>query len=253
MRKLLLTICIFSITLLSCDQTPGEPKGKVDNGMEYYFSIDDLKQPKVYHYKPANSNEPDMYWLLYAESSQGEEFLITDSYSLDSKGKVSHIEWLKERVTRQSAYVENYTMIYHGYQGSEVPMRSHIKSDVVFEGQLEKDDSFIWSYTMTVANTEGVKEQMQRTRSYTGNAVEIDFENKKVEALVFRDKYLINRTKFEKIIETTVYDQYSYYAKGIGMIYYKRTIGENTYEYKLNRIYKIEDSSIPETVRKAYN
>ena len=253
MREFLLSIIILSLTLLSCDDTPGNHKGKVDNGMDYYFPVDDLKEPKVYHYIPSNKNQPDLFWLISTKSSEGEEFLITDAYSIDSKGSVTHVEWLKERITLLSAYVEDYTMIYYGYQGSEIPMRSHIKSDVVFESLLEEDYGFIWSYTMSVANTEGVKEQMQRTRTYSGNAVEVDFQNEKIESLVFRDKYLINRTKYDELVETTVYNQYSYYAKNIGLIYYKRTVGEYTFEYQLNSICKIDDPKIPEAVRMRFN
>jgi hypothetical protein len=253
MKVLVLIISIFSLTLLSCEQTPGEPKGDVDNAMDYYFPIDDLKKPKVYHYKPGNPNERDMYWVLYVEDTLGEEFLITDSYSVDSKGVILHIEWLKEKITHQTAYIEDYTMIYYGYHDTEIPIRSHIKSDVVFQGQLEKNESFIWSYTMAVANTENVKEQMQRTRKYTGNALDFSFDKKKVKALVFKDKYLIHRTKFEKTIETAVYDQYSYYAKGIGLIYYKRIIGEKTFEYELKSIYDVNNPNVPDLIKEKYN
>lgn len=81
---------------MSCEQTPGISRGDVHNAMEYYFPIKDLKEPKVYHYKPGIPNEQDMYWVMYVEDTLDQKFLITDSYSVDLYGKTLHIEWLKE-------------------------------------------------------------------------------------------------------------------------------------------------------------
>jgi hypothetical protein len=131
-------------------------------------------------------------------------------------------------------------------------MRAHIKSDVVFQNTLNRGDSFIWGYKMSVANAEGVKEQMQRTRKYTGNAVSLDFNDTVVEALVFKDKYVIHRTKSEKSIESSIQDQLSYYAKDIGMIYYKRTVGENTFEFELKDIYSVENLNTPDRIKERY-
>lgn len=72
---------------------------------EYYYPIEDLKEPVVYHYKTDEELNEDVFWRLSKEIDNGITYLKSDVYSYDENGKLSKIEEAKEEITKKGAFI----------------------------------------------------------------------------------------------------------------------------------------------------
>ena len=254
MRIFILTIFIFLLSLVSCENPPGEPKGKVDNAMAYYFPIDELRDTKVYHYTPTKGDVSDMYWVLSVYDTLGKTIFNTTAYFETTNNKVRKGEWVKEEITANSSFIHEYMNYFYDNFGNKTRVRSRNTSTILYKNEIEKNTSFIWSYSAIDINSVGVKFEVKKRRTYTGNSSQISFNNQQIDALVFKDEFIIRKIKNETdVLSVEDFYQYSYYAKGIGLYKYKRFSEDGTFEYQLNHIYKIDDPRLPETIRKTFN
>jgi len=249
-----IVISLLVVFLCSCEDHPGEPKGKVNNAMDYYFPIEDLRDTKVYHYKPTNKANQEMYWVLSVHDTLGKTYMITDAYSKDVNGTAWKLEWMKEEITIDSAVVKDYIRYYYDDSRYITPIRATIQSPTTFRKELNKNSSVIWGYSANDPYSASVKEEMKRKRTYTGNSYETNFNNQKVEALVFKDQFIIRQIKNkDEVLSVEDFYQYSYYAKGIGLIKYKRFFDESTYEFTLVDIYSVDNQNVPDLIRNKYD
>lgn len=254
MKLSIIVISLLVVFLCSCEDNLGEPKDKVDNAMDYYFPIEDLRETKVYYFKPVQENEPGMYWVLSAHDSLNKTYLTTTVYAGKSVNHVHKIEWLREEVSADSSIMTDYVQYHYTYMGTRSTFRSRIFSPTVFINDLEENTSCTWGFKTAVPDSDYLKEEAKRKRTYTGNATTIDHMDQIEEALIFKDQFIFREINSRsEVVSVEDFYQYSYYAKNIGLFKYKRFIGDSTFEYKLHYIYNMDNQNLPELIKNKHS
>ena len=214
---LLIFICALAI-LFSCSE-------KFD-AKEYYFNPDAFKTSKVYTFRSVENPSKVHYWKI---TNTGDKELFT----IRNNSKNQLIDELKEQITDNGSQMISY-------------FKSHVTSDVWiqnFEFYPKKHDLMRWNLKETSVyegefNIKGDIFIMRREREFVEKTI-LNFKSKKYDALVFKDQFdspsIINLEDPKKATNwnesaNKIFLQYSYFAKGIGLIKYVREFDNGTSE-----------------------
>ena len=89
-----LIILIFILSGSTTLNYKSEDKRK--NYSKFYFPVEKLKTPKVYHFSRDGKWVDDLFWVMKTVKKGDKTYLLTDSYTMDSFKNLSHIESIKE-------------------------------------------------------------------------------------------------------------------------------------------------------------
>jgi hypothetical protein len=208
---------------------------------QYYFPVDSLAEAKVYHYSSLEGN-PDMYWVLSTITENGLTYMLTNSYSLNEDGTFKAVENIKEEIKKDGAYITAYTEFQKDHNGITFPAVATMNSDCVFKWSLKTTEPLIWSFETTNENNPDFLQKLSKTRNYTGNKVNVFFEDDSIQAIEFKDNFhmeMMNTSNGRN--RTYDFSQTSYYAQHIGMYKYIREFEGIIYSYELVEILSEEE------------
>jgi hypothetical protein len=175
-----------------------------ENIKDYYYSLEDLKTPKLFVYTCKEDSTRTQYWKMSANIDSN--FLITEAFN----SSFEQFEYFKEKFDTTGSKLVEYTMINEG--------------DRTFTTPLTRD-VFVWNpktkydYSVNYPNNDD-QILFRKTRSLNGKE-KIEIMGKKIEALQFKGVY---HYKSEQYKDSMEYWQHSYYAKGIGFVKYERQL-----------------------------
>ena len=211
MNKLILPILIFF-----CISFVG-PK---TDFREYYFPFDQFKEPKVYKYVDANDNKNTVYWRLSTEKRKSGTYFVTRAYDNNR----DQIEFFEEKITSEGLIVTNFTEIYD----TKNQKKGRIDKNQVY--MLKSTKSYVYKIYV-----DSGKYIFEKKRTPTDKKITKSFNGKNYDCIIMDDLYITRNIENED--QFYDYNQETYYAKGIGIIGYKRFLPDGTIcDYKLSQI-----------------
>ncbi|WP_196887318.1 hypothetical protein [Aureivirga sp. CE67] len=207
---LLLTILICSSFII-----------KKQNIKEFYFPIEELKSPKIYKYEDFNS-ETIVYWRLSTEERNGKTYFITRGFNEN----YIQIEFFEEEITEKGAFVTRFSDIYD---------TKEIKNgDVINNEVYSWEEKNEYSYKVKVKSG---YYSLEKKRKLGEKKVVKKFKDLDYDCIVMNDLYITSDLEYPDVNQK--FTQETYYAKGIGIIGYKRFLPNGkVIDFKLTEIIK---------------
>ena len=213
---------------------------KKDNGfLKYYYPLDELKEGLVYEYHPVNTDSlPIDYWYFRVHTVDGEEFLTGNNYNADFEVQ----QFVREKVEWEGVKLVDFILYRQNETGKQDQIAVEIQKNEVFPSyMLDSTKNYTMKLKWDLPAEEGTFMTLEREKKYYAKS-EYPYDGKNHECIVFSLKEHI-----EHFIEDDGYLEPEYpgieiYAKGIGLVYYKKILGEGVeLEYKLKRKYSMKE------------
>lgn len=220
--------------LFSCQKSLKDP-----GFLKYYYPLEDLREGLVYEYHPVNNDSlPVNYWYFRVHTVDGSDFLTGNNY--DANFEVQ--QFVREKVEWEGVELVDFILYRTLPDGKQEKIDVEIVKNEIFPSYtLDSLKNYTMKLKWDLPKEEGTFMTIEREKKYYAKS-EYPFDGKNLECVVFELKEHI-----EHFIEDDGYLEPEYpgieiYAKGIGLVYYKKVLGVGVeVEYKLERKYSMEE------------
>jgi hypothetical protein len=228
---LLLTLVVFSCNGIN-KSTNGDQNNEQFECKKFYFPVEELVVPKVYHYVQDNPKDSQMFWVLSTKKENGKTNFFTKAYSLDSLGEFKLVETITEEVNETESRIVEYVEYHTGDSNKIVPIVATMTDNTVFKWVFFKNEKIVWNFYTKQVSPDGYRTNTTKQREYVNETTHVNFLGKRVKAIVFNDAFKIHAFHVKSNSKQLVkFYQKSLYAENIGMIKYARKF-ENGNEVK---------------------
>ena len=197
-KNITLLILIFIISSCSAQE----------NFKDYYYQIGTKKEIKVYKYVDKNNPKNIEYWKVTTNPKTNK--ILTESFTTDYR--LYNI--FEEELKNDGAEIIRYADFEINKNGKNIRIDGTIIDKDVYK--WTDNNKYIYSVKYTspkYGNEQFIKE---RTKSKFEN---INVSGEEYSVLKFKDEYKIKSLENDQNYK---FYQFTYYAKGIGMVKYKR-------------------------------
>ncbi|MGD1839395.1 MAG: hypothetical protein ACFB0B_00635 [Thermonemataceae bacterium] len=224
-----------------CTETHQRQQAARPSYRSYYYPIELLKKPLVYHYAPLEEGLEHLYWILKTVEEKETTFLITEAYTQDSLGYLKPIEWIKEEINEVGAFMKAYKETQYNDTGKAFRVAAEIIHPTIFVWKLRKNRPLIWRFKGRDSETNYLVET-KKTRKFQGDSVTVRFEGETREAIVLQDYFEIRiESDTQAVLAPFTFEQKNYYVKGIGLYKYIRKLPKVQQTYILKEILSLEE------------
>jgi len=203
---------------------------KTRNIKAYYLPLEELTDGLVYEYNAINNDQlPPFYW--YFRITKIKDQIILSSQYFDYQFRIQQLS--KEVVVTNGVILNEFSLFrtdtLTGKQ-TQNPVRVELDNAFPFE---VTDSTGVFLYKLYWQDSENPNQKIRliRNRHFMGDAT-YRYQNKSVDCVRFLVKELLEVD--EEGFQEFNYQGTELYAKGIGLVYFKKVIGENVaQEYEL--------------------
>ena len=190
----------------------------------YFFPYASLFEAKVYQYMNEDDPNDIIYQFTQTHIHQGDTLFTLrnyDTYFQELESKV-------QRISTAGVYLQKYSLYIAG-QG----ISSKVIQEEVYKWKASKTTPFKWAVRYSSPYGE---ESFRKMRQAIKKTKPRSFQQKKYPTIQFRDDFR-HSIKHRKGATTNDFFQYSYYAQGLGLIAYDRTLSSGKkLRYRLTKI-----------------
>jgi hypothetical protein len=229
-------LVLFSISLifgLGC--TPEEDRIDIK---AYYFPIDSLVSPMVYEYQPLGTDtiSGPSYWYFRTLETDTATYFTTNIYNQFFEVE----QFSTEEVVRNGTITKDYFLFTMDSTGRQERLPAEVEYNTAFPFEVKDSTGvFLQKLKFTFSESPIHTTTVIKNRRYMG-AVKYDFNGQFYDAVKFKVRELIDDYA-EGHLETET-EGVEIYAKGIGLVYYKKTVGDKlSMEYRLFDRYTMEE------------
>lgn len=231
-RQILIYFFLFvlPIWLISC-----ETSDEIDI-QDYYFPIDELKEGLVYEYRPLNNDSiGPSYWYYKTFQTDSALYFTGNFYEADLRPR----QFFRGEIVHNGCLMVDYFLYGADSLGQAIRFPAEVLADNAFPFAVKDSGGiFLFKLKWTFQKAPLQTTTLIRNRRYIGEE-SYQFKGKKYPGVVFEVKELVD--DFSEGHLEKQYDGIEIYAKGIGLIYYKKEIGENfVLEYELSDTYSMK-------------
>ncbi len=230
--RLIVSLALFLFLVISCQQ-------KEDKHMikEYYFPIDELKEGLVYEYNSIrNDSMAPEYW--YYKSIQLDSGLYFTGQYYNYQFEIG--QFVSEEVVGNGTLLHELFMYEQpDSNGRQERFPVEIEVPNIFPFQVRDSGGvFLYKINWAAPSQPNRTTRLIRNRRYEGKR-SYTFKGQAYDAVVFSTKDLIETN--EEGYQELQYDGEEVYAKGIGLVYYRKEIDQSlVLEYGLTDRYSME-------------
>ncbi len=226
---LIYTICVL-LLLTAC----GNSEEKL-NIREFYFPLETLKEPLVYEYSPVGNDSLGIdYWYFKTHETDTATYFTGNNINRNFEV----VQFSSEEVVHNGTIQKDYVLFSYDSLGQRFEIPAEIEHGNTFPFEVKDTNSiFLQKLKWTFSEAPLITTTLIRNRRYNGESKYV-YEGKEYDCVEFRLKELIddyNNGHFEK-----EYDGMELYARGLGLVYYKKVIDHLTLEYELTGVYPME-------------
>ncbi|BAO76427.1 hypothetical protein [Winogradskyella sp. PG-2] len=182
---------------------------------DYYFPMSELTKGKVYKYECKSEPSKTEYWKL--TSNLTENTIITEAFN----SEFIQYEFFKEELTKEgSKLLEfiSYRTNENGQKEKEI-INKPIELDV-FKWKTDNP----YRYSSEATEEFYGKVMFEKRREFIGE-VKVNVLGREYKALKFKGFY---KTEVPKTNQKYEYSQFSYYAKGLGLVKMEKEYSDGT-------------------------
>jgi len=187
---------------------------KNDSAKSYYFQLSDFTESKVYKYECISDSSKTEYWKL--TSVLNDNTLITEAYSSDFR----KYEFFKEEFTKDGSKVLEFVSYPLNKSGKTEIINKTLKELDVFKWEKEKNYKYSSEYNDRIYG----KISFEKIRTFIGKE-KISILGRVYKVLKFKGIY---KTEIPLAKYKYEYQQFSYYAKGIGLVKMEKKYTDGT-------------------------
>ncbi len=226
---LLLSTCFLCSCASEEDRTPIR---------SYYFPIDSLTTPLVYEYQPLGTDtiSGPNYWYFRTLETDTATYFTTNIYNQFFEVE----QFSTEEVVRNGTMIKDYFLFAFDSTGLQYQIPAEIEYNTGFPFEVKDSTGvFLQKIKFTFSEEPIHTTTVIKNRRYMG-AVKYDFNGQFLDAIKFSVREIIDDYA-EGHLETET-EGVEIYAKNIGLVYYKKTVGDKlAMEYRLIDRYTMED------------
>lgn len=202
----------------------------------YYFPIDDLKDGVVYEYHPIDERLPKDYWYFKTFDLDTAVYLTAQFYN-----EAFEVRQFSREEIVQNGVMQLDNFIYETDSlGKQTRVDGQILEPAAFPFQAkDSTEVFLMKIKWIYQETPESSLTLIRNRRYLGKT-KFDLDGKSLDCIKIGLKELVRSTE-EGDLEQE-YAGTELYAKGVGLVYYKKNIGEDfVLEYELKQRYSMKE------------
>ena len=230
-HKVFLFLLIMTIMVsIGCKQNEKSLKS-------FYFPFEKLKKGLVYEYESLNGMPPE-YWIYF--SKQKADHLFFRSVNITPSGKKIQ-EVLEKEVSNGMKMVE-YNIFQYDSTGRQITSALDIISPASFSFSMaDTSNIFVFKAKLEDPFDPNLVTTIIKNKKFGGFG-SFEFDGQKIPIIKIKLTELIEQEKKgDGFLEPPTNKGVEWYAKGIGLVYYKKEINEDfKMEYRLNKIYTKE-------------
>ena len=205
------------------------------NIREFYYPIEALKNPMVYEYQPINNDTLGAeYW--YFQTHETDTAIYFTGNNLNRNFEVG--QFSSEEVVESGTIQKDYVLFSYDSLGQQFEAPAAIEFGNVFPFEvIDSNSIFLQKMKWAFSENPLVTTTLIRNRRYIGES-KYTYQNKIYPCVEFHLKELVddfNNGHFEK-----EYSGKEIYAKGLGLVYFKKVIDDIVLEYELADVYPME-------------
>ncbi len=224
--------CLTILFLYSCQSQPDK-----QNIRDYYYPVSDFMDGKVYEYQAVNDSLAPFYWYFRTTISRGDTILTSEYFDHDFV-----IQQLTNEEIVKNGVILNDFYLYETDSLTGKQLQNPVRVEVDNVYPFEVTDStglFLYKVFWKDYNHPNQKYRLIKNRHYMGAAT-YSYKGKTVDCVRFFNKELL---EIEEVgFQELNYNSVELYAKGIGLIYFRKEIDNNVVqEYELADIYDMVD------------
>ena len=207
------------------------------NIRDFYFSQKLIKDGLVYEYHPvSNDSFPVEYWYYRMLDTDTATYLTSTYY--DQNFIVRQVS--NEEIVSNGSILFNHYLYEMDSTGIQYQIPAKIISGNVFPFEVRDSGGvFILNLKWIYQDEPEVSMTLVRNRQYAGKA-SYTFKNEALDCVAFDLKESIDHSD-EGHLEVPAYGGVEYYAKGLGLVYYKKEINEQfILEYELKDTFSMK-------------
>lgn len=175
------------------------------NLKNYYYPYDDCIPYKVYKYECFSDTTKTQYWKM-SYSSKFNSF-VTESFNY----KFERIEYFEESIEKTGTLLIQFSAVKEGQEQESFPPISNDVYKWVDKSPSKYDVKFYSGSELL---------RLEKKRVYLGQATK-EIQSGKYNCVKFKEYYTMT---IEGTNDQFSYNQTAYYADGLGMIKYERTL-----------------------------
>lgn len=206
------------------------------NIRDYYFPVEQLEEGLVYEYRPVkNDSIGPSYWYYKTVKTDTALYFTGNFYEADFIVR----QFFRAEIVQNGCLMQDYFLYSTDSLGQQIRFPAEIQAANAFPFAVRDSGGIFLSKLHWTFQDEPLQTTtLIRNRRYIGND-KYSFQGKEVHCVAFEVKELIDDFK-----EGHLEKQFSgleLYAAGIGLVYYKKEIGDNfVLEYELVDRYPME-------------
>jgi hypothetical protein len=231
-RNSFMLCCFLNILVFQLACVSGE---EYKNIREYYYPLETLKQPMVYEYRAINNDSLGTeYWYFKTHETDTATYFTGNNINRNFQvGQFS-----SEAVVKNGTIQKDYVLFTYDSLGQQFQIPAEIEYGNTFPFEVKDSNSiFLQKLKWTFSEDPLITTTLIRNRRYKGET-KFTYKGTVYDCVEFELKELIddfNNGHFEK-----EYGGTELYAKGLGLVYYKKVIDDITIEYELADVYAME-------------
>lgn len=211
------------------------------NIKDYYYPVLDLQKGSVYVYElNVNGEKTTDYWYLMGFARDSGLYLASTNY--DNQFQINQIA--REKMTENGAVARSY-YVYEQDSATQKAIQTEavLKSPDIFPFSV-KDSLGVFLFSLQYSPISEVQSKIYliRNRRYLGDGPDFEFNGKKYATICMGIREAIGNegegsTEIEGVGE-------EWYAKGIGLVYFKKVYGDKgalRREYRLKEIISMDE------------
>lgn len=226
LKRFLLLLFLLPIWLMSC-----QTDDRIDI-RDYYFPVEQLKEGLVYEYQPVNNDSiGPSYWYYKTIETDSALYFTGNFYEADLSVK----QFFQAEIVSNGCLMEDYFLYLTDATGQQMRFPAEVLAANAFPFSVRDSGGiFLFKLKWTFQKAPLQTTTLIRNRRYIGKESYRDLD-----CIGFEVKELVDDYQ-EGHLEKQYAGQ-EVYAKGLGLVYYKKEIGDNfVLEYELADTYSME-------------
>lgn len=224
-------MAIYMLVLAACN-----PNGKKDI-RDFYFPLKKLTEGQVYEYQAIGQDSLSPAYWYYRSFLQDEGLYLTGTYY---EYDLNPLQLVREELVSNGMILQDLFVYVPDSTGRQRRIAAEVLVGNVFPFSVSDSSGiFLYKVRFDFPNETGSTTTLIKNRRYLGDTT-YTVQGKTYEAVRFEVRELVEDNSVTEGSIEPRFDGEEIYAKGIGLIYYRKNLGAQSIAYELTDRYSME-------------
>ena len=204
---------------------------------DYYFPLRKLTEGQVYEYRPVGPDSLSPAYWYYRSFLQDEGIYLTGTYY---EYELTPLQLVREELVSNGMLLQDLFLYVPDTSGRRQRIEAEVLVGNVFPFSVSNSSGvFLYKVRFDFPNETGSTTTLIKNRRYLGDTT-YTINGKAYDAVRFEVRELIEDVSAAEGAIEPRFDGEEIYAKGIGLVYYRKTLGGQSIAYELADRYPME-------------